>query len=68
MPTLTVELDWPQEMEDKVDLLLARVRRLKRRLRINFVRKLAIIRSGFRDLAERFKAEDRKPILKSGES
>ena len=68
MPVFTVEIDWPQELEDKVDLLLARAKRVKRRLKINLFRKMALIRSGFRDFTRRFKAEDTKPILKSGES
>ena len=68
MPSFTIEVGWPQEMEDQLDLFLARARRLKRRLKINLLRRLAVIRSGFRDAAERFKAEDKRPILKSGES
>lgn len=68
MPVITVEVNWPQELEDKLDLFLARARRMKRRLKINWYRRLAIIRNGCRELAERLKAEDKRPILKSGES
>ena len=67
MPSFTIEINWPQEVEERMDLLLVRAKRMRRRLKINLFRKAAIIRSGFRDWMGRLKAEDERPILKSGE-
>ena len=71
MPAVVLELELPRlprAWEDGVDLALARMKRLKRRARINIIRKMAVLRSGFRDWLEGLRQEDEKPIVRKGEA
>ena len=70
MPAVIVELELPrlpQAWEDGLDLVLARMRRLKRRMRIRLARRMAVVRSGFRDWMEGLRPEDEEPIIRRGE-
>ena len=70
MPAVVLEFELPrlpQSWEDGMDLALARMKRLRKRARINLSRRMAIIRAGFRDLVEGLRREDERPIIKKGE-
>ena len=65
MPVIVVDLKVPATLEDGMDRLMSRARRLRRRFRIGWSRKLAMLRYGLRGVVENFKkTEDDKPILK----
>ena len=67
MPAVVLEFELPRlprSWEDGLDLALARMRRLRKRARINVIRKMTILRSGFRDWIDGFRSEDERPIVK----
>ena len=69
MPTVILEmpdLRLPPSLEDGVDKVVARFKRLKRRARISLFRKMSIMRAGFRSWLEVIRQEDERPILKKG--
>ena len=69
MPTVVLELPdlrLPPSLEDGVDKVVARVKRLRRRVRISLFRKMSIMRAGFRSWLEAIHREDERPILKRG--
>ena len=70
MPAVVLEIELPrlpQAWEDGWDLALARMRRLRKRAKISLSRKMAILRSGFRDWVAGVQREDEKPIIRKGE-
>ena len=65
MPVIVVDLKVPAVLEEGMDLVMSRARRIKRRLRINWSRRMSIIRYGLRTFYENMKGtEDERPILK----
>ena len=60
------DLSLPRSVEESVDKVLARVKRLRRRVKVSLFRKMSILRSGFRDWLEDVRREDERPILKKG--
>ena len=70
MPAVVLELELPRLPKawgDGWDLAVARMKRLRRRARINIARKMAVLRSGFRDWLEGLQREDEGPIIREGE-
>lgn len=63
---VVIEVKLPQSWEDGIDLVLARVRRLRRRTRINWIRKMSIMRAEFRNWIEGLQRDDERPIIKRG--
>ena len=65
MPVVVIDLKMPAALEDGMDRVVVQMRRLKRRLQINWSRRLSILRYGLRSFLEAMrKTEDKKPILK----
>ena len=64
---VVIEVKLPRAWEDGIDLVLARMRRCRRRARINMVRKMAILRESIRDWVESLQREDERPIIRRGE-
>lgn len=65
MPVIVVDLKVPAVLEEGTDLMMSRLRRIKRRLRINWSRRMSMIRYGLRTFYENMKGtEDERPILK----
>ena len=65
---VVIEVKIPQSWEDSFDLVLARMRRFRRRTRINCIRRVAILRAGWRDWMESLQRDDddKRPIMKRG--
>ena len=70
MPAVVLEFELPslpQSLENGVDLALARMKRFKKRARISLIRKMTLLRSGFREWLDGLHREDERPIIKRGE-
>ena len=62
---VVIDLKMPAILEDGMDRVVVQGRRLKRRLRINWSRRMSILRYGLRGFFETLRrTEDEKPILK----
>ena len=65
MPVVVIDLKMPAILEDGMDRVAVQGRQLRRRLRINWSRRMSILRYGLRGFLENLRrTEDEKPILK----